>query len=698
MLENLNAEQQKAVQKTEGAVLVLAGAGSGKTKVLTTRVAYLIKEKHVSPHNILAITFTNKAAKEMKERLSTMIGEDIKHLQVSTFHSFGLRIIRENYKLLGLNRTFTILDSDDSLRLIKRILKDKNYTLNDINPNIVKNKISSAKNEMISPNVFIKHLKTVEDEITSEVYYEYEELLKKNSSVDFDDLLLKPLDLFLKNKEILEKYQEHFKYILIDEYQDTNEVQYQLTKILASKYKNICCVGDNDQSIYSFRGANYRNILNFEKDYRDAEVIKLEQNYRSTKNILAAANSVIKNNKDRKDKNLWSSYEEGDKIIHYDAMDADSESKFVADEIKKLENNGVKLSEIAIIYRTNAQSRSMEERFNLSAIPYKVIGSLSFYSRKEIKDLLAYLNLIYNTENDIALERIINTPKRGIGETSIIKLREEAKDNNKSMYEELKGSKQEAFKDIIEFLRTMVGNVTLTELVDLTLQKSGIYKEYQEENSLDYEMRLENLEEFKTVTKKYEEENGDNSLEEFLYQMALISDTTTSNSGVSLMTFHTVKGLEFPYVFIVGMEEGLFPHKNSIYSQKDIEEERRLCYVAITRAMKKLYITSARSRLLYGQQTSAGISRFVSEISDDLIETISDSKAFNFSKPLKVASNYRDEEEVEFKVGDLVYHENFGKGIVREVNDSIVKVNFSFKFGLKSLSKNHKKLIKYMED
>lgn len=697
MLDELNEMQKKAVRETEGPVLVLAGAGSGKTKVLTTRIAYLIKEKNVAPYNILAITFTNKAAKEMKDRLAKSIGDDIKYLQVSTFHSFGLRIIRENYEKCHLNANFTILDSDDSVRLIKRILKEKGYTPKDVSPSRIKNIISSAKNEILSPLAFEKTAKTPDELIAADVYKDYEKLISQSNSVDFDDLLLVPLDLLLKDEEVLAHYQEKFKYILIDEYQDTNEVQYRLANLLADKYKNLCCVGDNDQSIYSFRGANFRNILNFENDYDNPLVIKLEQNYRSTKRILAAANSVIKHNEERKDKNLWSDLELGDKVKYYNAENEDDEASFIAKEIKRLNEDGLNLKDIAVIYRTNAQSRTFEDKFNYNGIPYQLIGSLSYYSRKEIKDLLAYLNLIYNTDNDIALERIINTPRRGIGKQSLDNLMHKASSEGKAIFNFLESPKEKAFKDLILDLKKDSETLSITDLVENVLKKSGMREALKEEDTLDAEIRIENLEEFKTVTKNYEDENGEHNLEEFLYEMALLSDKNTDVEGVSLMTVHSVKGLEFPCVFLAGMEEGIFPHQNSLYSRDDLEEERRLCYVAITRAKKLLYITSAKARRIYGRLSECIKSRFLSEIDEDLMEEIGAPKKINIFRREKTRER-EVKKDIDYQVGDLVYHERFGKGIIREIEGNLITINFSYKYGTKSVIKSSPKLDKYKEE
>ena len=565
-LENLNKEQKKAVLYNEGPLLILAGAGSGKTKVLTTKIAYLIKEKNISPYEILAITFTNKAAKEMKERVENLIGEEARFIQISTFHSFGLKLLRENCKALGYDSNFVIMDSDDSLVIVKKIMKDLNYDIKQFSPKAVKNKISSCKNELMTPNDYEKYVAGDFDQIILDVYRKYEEKLKSSNAVDFDDLLLLPIKLFRKHKDILEMYQNRYKYILIDEYQDTNEAQYILSKMISAKYKNICVVGDADQAIYGFRGANYKNILNFEKDYSNALSIKLEQNYRSTKNILDAANCVIRNNQSRKEKNLWSTKGDGEKVTYYRAYDQLDEAHQVASFIKKIQDSGKSLSQVAILYRTNAQSRVMEEELLKDSIPYHIVGGLSFYSRKEIKDLLAYLKLIYNEKDDVSFLRVINTPKRGIGLKTIQALQTRADINNSSLFDAIDGCKEQSFKDLILSLKKVSETVSLTELIDKVLDASGIRKELEAEKSIEAEVRLENLKEFKSITKAFEERLGLVSLEDFLYEISLVNDKdeySEAKDKVSLMTVHSVKGLEFDIVFVIGLEEGIFPHMNS---------------------------------------------------------------------------------------------------------------------------------------
>ena len=696
-LTSLNEKQKEAVLKTEGPLLVLAGAGSGKTKVLTTRIAYLIEEMEVSPYSILAITFTNKAAKEMKERLTNLVGSIAKCAQVSTFHSFGLRILRENVDILGYDKNFSILDSEDSLTVIKKIMKDMGLDIKEINPRAIRSQISSCKNELVSPKDYVRFAASPFEQDVLKIYEKYERVLKQNNSVDFDDLLILPIKLFRENKGILEKYQEKFQYVLIDEYQDTNEAQYILSKLISSKHKNICVVGDNDQAIYSFRGANYKNILNFEKDYPNAHVVMLEENYRSTKNILDAANDVIKHNKNRKDKNLWCNKGNGDKIVYYKAFDEKEEVRFCISQIKKLIESGVSEEEIAILYRTNAQSRTLEEGMLEANLSYRVVGSFYFYNRKEIKDLLAYLRLIHNEKDDVSFLRVINTPKRGIGLKTIQALSEKAEQMGSSLYEAASDGKVLEFKNLIESLKAVSENVTLTELVDKVLLASGMKQELESEKTLESEVRLENLEEFKSITKAFEERDGLISLEDFLQETSLVSDREEyrDDSGkVSLMTVHSVKGLEFDYVFVVGLEEGIFPHINSLMDASELEEERRLCYVAITRAKKKLYLVNTRSRMLFGRDQVNPPSRFISEIDKELLEIVG--KKEQEEKGLvkiKKEDKFHDG-DVDFSSGDHVEHDTFGSGIVIEASNTLVTIAFKSPVGIKKLMKNHKALHK----
>ncbi len=682
-LDLLNEEQKRAVDITEGPLLVLAGAGSGKTRVLTTKVAYLILEKKINPENILAITFTNKAAKEMKERILDMVGYIGFKIQISTFHSFGLTILKKHYEKLGLSRNFTILDSDDSNVLIKNILKDLNY---DENYRAIKSIISNNKNALIDSYDYERFVSNDYEKMILEIYRKYEERLKRNNSVDFDDLLMLPIVLFRKYPEILKEYQEQYKYILIDEYQDTNEAQYLLAKMISAKYKNICVVGDDSQSIYSWRGSNYRNILNFEKDYPDCKTVYLEQNYRSTKTIIEASNELIKNNVHRKDKNLWTENEDGVKIEYHTALNEKDEAYYVIQEINKLVDKGIKLNDIAILYRTNAQSQNLEKELVLSNIPYRVVGSVYFYSRKEIKDLMAYLKLIYNKDDDVSLTRIINVPRRKIGKTTLDKLRNRAVELNCSMYEAIESGKELEFKKLIENLRNKKDEMTLVNFIDLVLEESGLVKELEEEKTIESETRIENLYEFKTIAYQFEENYGIISLEDFLEEISLVADITEykDNDGITLMTIHSAKGLEFDNVFIVGMEESIFPHFNSFESNEQLEEERRLCYVAITRAKKRLWLVNAEVRTIYGNKVKNPESRFIGEI---------DTKHLNSDKKIESISNKIDE-NVEYNIGDHIVFDMYGEGVIVGIKDRVLTVAFKHPYGIKMLIKGHKNIRK----
>lgn len=687
LLKNLNDEQVEAVMHNEGPCLVLAGAGSGKTKVLTNRIAYLI-EHGVRDYNILAITFTNKAAKEMRDRVYNLVG-DVSSF-IGTFHSLGLRIIRENCGYLNLPSNFSIIDSDDVLTVIKKILKDMNLDTKQYSPAYIRNRISFIKNQMLSDMELDKFFNTPIDKVVVDVYYKYNERLINSAAVDFDDLLLMPVKLFERNREILEHYQEKYKYILIDEYQDTNPVQYKLSKLLASKYKNIFVVGDMNQSIYAFRQADYHNIVNFEKDYSNAKTIKLEHNYRSTNNILNAANDVISHNKERKDLRLYSDKGDGPKITYLRSYDEKHEISLVIDEINKLYLDGYEPKDVAILYRTNAQSRAIEEVFASKGIPYKIYGSYYFYNRKEIKDLISYLKLIYNDKDEISLRRIINVPKRGIGDSSIKDIELRANLNQCSMYESLESKKELEFKNIIEELKKASESLSLTELIDEVLDKSGMKKELEDSHLIEDETRLENLMEFKSITASYEERTGSVNLGDFLEEISLVSDQanhTEDGNVVTLMTLHSAKGLEFPIVFLVGMEEGLFPHNMSIM-EDNIEEERRLCYVGITRAKDKLYLTNAKRRMLYGKDQMNVPSRFIAEIKDDLIETNEIKKE---EKIIKSGEMYTKDNSDIVK-GSIIEHTEYGLGAVVDVSGSVITV--AFKCGIKKLMKNHKSITK----
>lgn len=687
----LNDKQLEAVEHKDGPCLVLAGAGSGKTKVLTQRIINLI-DSGVSPYNILAITFTNKAAKEMRNRVENELGSITDSIFIGTFHSFGLRILRENYIDIGYTSNITILDTDDAKAIVKRILKENGYDPAKYEIRTIINKISSAKNDGISPDEYTKLFLNDLDIVIGLVYKEYTKLLKDNNSVDFDDLLLKPVELLKKNKIILEKYQERFKYILVDEYQDTNSIQYELCKLLASKYKNIFVVGDANQSIYSFRNADYRNILNFEKDYKNTKVILLEENYRSTNNILKAANSVIKNNSEGKKLNLWSSKRDGELIDYIRCEDEIKEANFVINKIKDLVSNGYKYSDMAVLYRTNAQSRVVEDAFVRNNIPHNIIGSYYFYNRKEIKDLIAYLKLIYNPCDSVSLERIINVPKRGIGAKSIENLRKKATENNISMFDAIDSGKELEFKKMILKLQEFSLNGNLSDLIEEILSTTGLRMEYEINKSLENEAKVENLNEFKTVALMFEE-SGIYDLQTFLENIALVSDRGQySNDGdeVSIMTLHSAKGLEFNVVFLLGMEEGLFPHNRSFNSLSDLEEERRLCYVGITRAKEKLYLLSARQRTIFGKTSGTIESRFIREINDDLINKISSVKEHEEKRV--VGNMYNSSSEI--KTGDNVIHTVFGEGVVVNISGGIATIAFKKGIGVKSIAANHKYLTK----
>ena len=687
LLKNLNKEQIEAVKTIDGPVLVMAGAGSGKTKVLTTRIAYLIEEG-IPSYNILAITFTNKAAAEMRDRVSNLIG-DVSSF-IGTFHSLGVRIIRENHDILGLPNNFTIIDSDDTNTIIKKLLKEMNLDSKQYSPSYVRNRISFIKNQMLTDGELDRLFNTPMDKVVVEVYHRYNNKLKTSASVDFDDLLLLPVNLFKERKDILEYYQDKYRYILIDEYQDTNPVQYKLSVMLSNKYKNIFVVGDMNQSIYAFRQADFRNISNFEKDFKGAKVIKLEHNYRSTNNILSAANEVIKHNTERKDLKLFSDNGDGVKIKYMRAYDEKHEIALVIDEIKHLLNEGYKNEDIAILYRTNAQSRAIEDVFLAKGIPYKVFGSYYFYNRKEIKDLISYLRLIYNPHDEISLRRVINTPKRGIGESAIAAIEERAKQQNISMFEALETRKELEFKEIIEDLIKRSESLSLTELIDEVLERSGMKKELESSKALEDEIRLENLMEVKSITASFEERTGSANLGDFLEEVSLIADIsnhTEDGDVVTLMTLHSAKGLEFPVVFLVGMEEGLFPHNMSLM-ENNLEEERRLCYVGITRAKERLYLTNAKRRMLYGKENMNIPSRFISEIDEKLIEKIGPKEE---NKVIDKKQMYTNDNN-DITEGSIISHEQYGTGVVVKCDGSLISV--AFKTGIKKLMKNHKSIKK----
>lgn len=635
LLEELNDKQYEAVTCTEGPSLVIAGAGSGKTKVLTHKIAYLISEKGVKPWNILAITFTNKAANEMKERVRNLVGTNADDIWMGTFHSICVRILRKTIDRLGFESSFVIFDTSDQKTMIKKILKEQNLDDKIFTDKSVLYEISNAKNEMLTPEKYkVKANGDFRREKIAEIYAIYQKRLKENNAVDFDDIINLTIEIMLDNPDILEYYSDKFKYVLVDEYQDTNKAQFMLVTLLASKFGNITVVGDNDQGIYSFRGADISNILNFEKDFPGTKIIKLEQNYRCTQSVLNAANEVIKNNETKYEKKLWTSNEAGSLPKVYRGDNEYDEANFIVEEINHLRRTEYyKYSDFAVLYRMNTQSRSIEDILRRENIPYKIIGGLKFYERKEIKDIVAYLRLIHNPADNLSLARIINEPKRGVGKTSLDNVEQLANSNGISMFEVIKradefglnrvyGNTRE-FVATIEELRNEKDTKSISELFKDTLQKTGYTKALEDENTTEAENRIENLNEFLTVAMEFEEESADNSLTEFLEGITLSSDLDNmeeTQDSVTLMTLHSAKGLEFPAVFLVGMEEGIFPGYKSINEPKDLEEERRLCYVGITRAKEKLFMTCAKQRTIFGSTSFNGISRFIKEIPATMLD------------------------------------------------------------------------------
>lgn len=716
LLNGMNPEQARAVKKTEGPLLIMAGAGSGKTRVLTHRIAYLIVEKQVYPSNILAITFTNKAAREMRERIDGLLGSGTgERMWVSTFHSMCVRILRRNIDQIGYAKAFSILDTTDQLTAIKQVLKELNLDPKQYEPRTMLNAISDAKNECIDEKMYRKQMNPdnpYEREIAN-VYEGYAKKLRQNQSLDFDDLIMKTIELFEKVPDVLKYYQNRFQYIHVDEYQDTNHSQYKLVNLLAAQYENICVVGDSDQSIYRWRGADIGNILSFEKDYQDAEVILLEQNYRSTKRVLQAANDVIMNNQSRYDKNLRTENGEGDPIYIYKANDEKAEAQFVVEKILELQKaENLSLDQFAILYRTNAQSRVIEEYLVKSNIDYTIVGGTKFYDRKEIKDLLAYLRLIANNEDDLAFSRIINEPKRGIGATSFERMARFAIEHNRSIYDALQeadfmgltgkaASEAVKFREMIEGFIKMQEYLTVSEIVEEVLDKTGYRDMLKNEKTIEAKSRLENIEEFLSVTHAFEAraENEDKSLVAFLTDLALIADIDSLDEEenqdvekVVLMTMHSAKGLEYPVVFIIGMEEKIFPHVRSMDDHEEMEEERRLAYVGITRAERKLYLTSARHRMLYGRSNYNQPSRFIGEISEDIVEELSRGRSALFDRSPKSSSPRRRPavkrpayhasggEKVGWRVGDKAKHKKWGTGMVVSTTGSGEDVELDIAF------------------
>lgn len=729
--ETLNLMQQEAVYHTEGPLLILAGAGSGKTRVLTHRIAYLIDEKNVNPWNILAITFTNKAAGEMRERVDDIVGFGSEQIWVSTFHSACVRILRRFADHLGYERNFVIYDTDDQKSVVKEICKRLNIDTKIYKERAIMSAISSAKNEMINAKEYaLNAAGDFAKKRIADVYAEYEKVLYKNNAMDFDDLLVKTVEVLRNNEDVLNYYQERFKYIMVDEYQDTNTVQFRLVSLLAGKYRNLCVVGDDDQSIYKFRGANIYNILNFEKEFPDAKVIKLEQNYRSTQTILDAANSVIRHNKGRKEKTLWTANEVGDKIAFHQYQNEYDEAYQVVDEIARAVSQGkAHYNDYAILYRTNAQSRVLEEKFVARSIPYKIVGGVNFYQRREIKDILAYLKTIDNGRDDLAVRRIINVPKRGIGLTTMNRALEYGEAREMSLFDALEccedipkigkvAERIKGFVNMIEVFRAQSEYITLAELLTNILEETGYIKELEEEDSEVAQGRIENIDELMNKIIAYEEEEEEPTLSGFLENVALVSDIDSLDEAedyVMLMTLHSAKGLEFPYVYMCGMEDGLFPSYMTIVNDdpEEIEEERRLCYVGITRAKKKLTMTFAKCRMVRGSTQFNMISRFVREITPELFDLgakpekkkqethIQRPSDFSRKQAVKKVTSYGKAFEVnkasalDYTVGDMVRHVKFGVGTVINIvdggKDYEVTVDFE-KSGVKKMFASFAKL------
>ena len=732
-LETLNPAQREAVEKTEGPVLILAGAGSGKTRVLTTRIAHLVEDKGVQDANILAITFTNKAANEMRERVEETLGYDTKDMWISTFHSCCVRILRKDINKIGYNRSFVIYDSADQVTLVKDCLKELNLSDKVFEPKVIISTISGAKDKLYSPQKFkAMHLNDNRMSKIADIYALYQDRLKRNSALDFDDLIYKTVELFKENPDVLEFYRNRFKYIMVDEYQDTSKAQYELIKLLAKEHQNICVVGDDDQSIYGWRGADIRNILEFERDYDDVHIVKLEQNYRSTQIILDAANTVISNNIERKRKKLWSEKKEGELIKIQLSEDEVCESDFVADMIAKISREQNRpYRDFAVLYRANAQARPVEDALNRSQIPYNIYGGTKFYERKEIKDLVAYLRVIQNPQDDITLKRIINVPRRGIGLRTIEKIEDRASLKQESMYSVLidiesnseistKARKSiSEFVDIIGTLRTIKEVYPVSKLIEKVLETTGYLDELSKDKSEEAQDRIDNLKEFISIAIEFEQNSEEQDLETFLTGVALTSESSEEEQDdkVSLMTIHTSKGLEFPVVFLVGMEEGLFPISRAVrsMSESDIEEERRLCYVGITRAKEVLYMSLTQKRTLYGKTNPSIQSRFMEELPKECIERLNKvDKELTYSKAnynvldkykqkymnnmnksavaTKVNATVKDSTKEtnpdDIKLGSKVHHPKFGVGTVVSVIGSDVTIAFDQQ-GIKKINKEY---------
>lgn len=692
LLDRMNDEQKQAVKTTQGPLLIMAGAGSGKTRVLTHRIAYLLDEKDVSPYNVLAITFTNKAAKEMKERISHLVGSEAESIWISTFHSMCVRILRRDIDRIGIERNFTIIDPTDQKSVIKEVLKKENIDSKKYEPRMFIGAISNLKNELKTAEDAEKEANDFYASMVARVYKGYQEKLLRNHALDFDDLIMYTIQLFNRVPEVLEYYQNKFQYIHVDEYQDTNKAQYTLVQLLANKFQNICVVGDSDQSIYGWRGADIKNILSFEEDYPNAQTIYLERNYRSTKTILTAANEVIRNNSERKPKALWTDNTSGGKIQYYEATTERDEAEYVIRQILKKKQEGYNNQDIAILYRTNAQSRVLEETFLKSNIPYTMVGGTKFYDRKEIKDILSYLRLVSNSNDDISFERIINIPKRGIGPSSVQKIAQYASINNLSYFDALgevdfiglsKKVTQEG-ADFYEMMNNFMQQqefLSITELVEQILDKSGYRKMLENEQTLESQSRLENIDEFLSVPRDYEKNTPveEQSLMNFLTDLSLVADVDDADleAGVTLMTMHSAKGLEFKIVFIVGMEESIFPHFRSLQSgeEHEMEEERRIAYVAITRAEEQLHVSHATTRSLFGRSQANMKSRFLKEIPEDLLDGVKPKTSFKSKQTATPKRgfarrvNNNQNSNTTWNVGDKVTHKSWGEGMVSAVND-----------------------------
>jgi len=712
-LDSLNPVQRQAVTHGEGPLLILAGAGSGKTRVLTYRIAYLIRERGVAPLNILAITFTNKAAQEMQERLGELVANS-RGMWVSTFHSACVRILRRDADRVGLGRNFVIYDTSEQTALIKECLKELDLSTERFKPSMVLALISRAKNELKSPEVYERHARDYVEEKVASAYRLYQRKLLQNNAVDFDDLLRLTVELLQKNRDVLEGYQQQFRYVLVDEYQDTNHAQYTLVKLLAGKHRNLLVVGDDDQSIYAFRGADLRNILEFEQDFPDATVIKLEQNYRSTQNILDAANAVVGNNVNRKLKRLWTANPDGEPVQILVANDEHEEAALVANEIANLQQRGYRLADMAVLYRTNAQSRVVEEAFLKRDLPYVMYRGVEFYKRKEIKDIVAYLRLLANPADGVSFSRVVNVPKRGIGATTLQRLQEHAESTGQSLTEaaahapDISGlgkaaaGKLQAFALELVLWRQMGEYLSVAETVSAVLEKSGYLADLQAEKTTENQARIENLQEFISVAKEFDREHPEHELGLFLSNVELVSDADTKADGdaVSLLTLHTAKGLEYKVVFLTGMEEGVFPHFRALVDESELEEERRLCYVGITRAKERLYLTYSWQRLLFGKQSYNQPSRFLREIPDEVKQESGFGRVIGGrqqpERPSSAASSFSPEPlqpkpvaGLHFADGERVNHQKFGLGTViasrSSGGDLLVTIAFD-QVGLKTLS------------